>query len=447
MSADASQQPTNETNAKTDDAKEIADEMPSIHDINHPMFLQPNSTESEDDFLLPTLPIVVDQILTGNEINLELLIGQQNIDPVLTTIQQSLVSSALKKPKVASNIFEAKRLMKVRKQMEREEKKRVEQAIVLFKQYISNNSVMANSFGIADQGVELEFACINSGDSPAPSISSPIKSISPTINMTTPVTTVSAEPVPSELPVDEFYGFTEEDILKNSIYLDDYKRKLEKITKSSGYHKNVVYLMKPDDMVESAIKKFACNEFWILEDNSKKLYKQPQRPEGPNQIPESEHDIVKLMPFNVTEAISVRSEICPSESNIGVQLLFMENNKFDLTVPKPAAATLKPIRKRKQTPNKKVATVTSDNFNPMAKQIKIDATIQMKTCHAHGESSQVRTAIDDNQTTSIGQLNTSPTPSDQSTGSKENNFVPKIKKAVSRSMAHNMSSNNYVTCK
>lgn len=448
MSADASKQPTNETNAKTDDAKVIADEMPSIHDVNHPMFLQPNSTESEEDFLLPTLPIVVDQILTGNEINLELLIGQNNIDPVLTTIQQSLVSSVLKKPKVASNFYEAKRLMKVRKQMERDEKKRIEQAMVLVKQYISNNSVMANNYGISDQGVELEFACITSDDSPAPSISSPIKSISPTINMTTPVTTVSAESVPSELPADDFYGFTEEDLIENAI---DHKRKLEEFTNSSTYHENVMYLMKPDDMVESAIKKFAHNEVWILDGNSKKLFTQPQQPSGPNQKTEPEHSntigIVEFMPDNVTEAKTIKDEICLSESNRGVQLLFMENNKFDMTVQQPAAASSKPIRKRKQA-NKKVSTVTTaDNYSPMVKQIKIDATIQMKTCQDRGESSQISTAIDDKQTTSIGQPNTSPTPSDQSVGSKENNFVPKIKKAVSRSMAHNMSSSNYVTCK
>lgn len=443
MSADASQQ-ANEKNAKTDEAKESY-EMPSIHDINHPMFLQPNSTESEEDFVLPTLPIVVDQILTGNEINLELLIGQKNIDPVLTTIQQSLVSSALKKPKVASNFFEAKRLMKVRKQMEREEKKRIEQAIVLVKQYINKNSVMANNYGIADQGVELEFACVNSDDSPAPSISSPIKSISPPITV---ASVVSAEPVPSELPIDEFYGFTEEDLLSNCFV--DHKRKLGELTNSLAYQKNVTYLMEPDDMVASAIKKFARNEVCILEGNSITLITQPQELAAPSQKLESEFDntfnLVET-PFNVTETITIGNEISPAESNRGVQLLFMENI-FDLNDQKPAEATKPPNRKRKQTTNKKVATVTSDNnYTTMVKQIKIDATIQMKTCHGHGESSQVSTAIDDNQATSIGQTNTSPTPSDQSVGSKENNFVPKIKKAISRSMAHNMNSNNYVTCK
>lgn len=132
-----------------------------------------SSTDSDDNFVPTSAPVVVDQILIGNDINLELLMETDNMhsgemDPVMSMLQQSLSDDGemkIKKPKVASNIFEARKLMKVRKQMEHEKKKRLEKMLVHSKQMVGSNTV-------DEQGVELEFSIMNSS---APSISSPIK--------------------------------------------------------------------------------------------------------------------------------------------------------------------------------------------------------------------------------------------------------------------------------
>lgn len=133
-----------------------------------------NTTDSDDTFVPTSAPVVVDQILIGNDINLEMLMETNNMmtgdgmDPVMSMLQRSLSDDnemKIKKPKVASNIYEARKLMKVRKQMERDKKKRLEQLLVHSKQMISSNTV-------DEQGVELEFSMMNSS---APSISSPIK--------------------------------------------------------------------------------------------------------------------------------------------------------------------------------------------------------------------------------------------------------------------------------
>lgn len=133
-----------------------------------------SSTDSDDNFVPTSAPVVVDQILIGNDINLEMLMETNNMlpgemDPVMASmLQQSLSDDSemkIKKPKVASNIFEARKLMKVRKQMERDKKKRLEKLLVHTKQMVGSNTV-------DEQGVELEFSMMNSS---APSISSPIK--------------------------------------------------------------------------------------------------------------------------------------------------------------------------------------------------------------------------------------------------------------------------------
>lgn len=132
-----------------------------------------SSTDSDDNFVPTSAPVVVDQILIGNDINLELLMETDNmqsgeIDPVMSMMQQSLSDDGemkIKKPKVASNIFEVRKLMRVRKQMENEKKKRLEKMLVHSKQMVGSNTV-------DEQGVELEFSIMNSS---APSISSPIK--------------------------------------------------------------------------------------------------------------------------------------------------------------------------------------------------------------------------------------------------------------------------------
>lgn len=132
-----------------------------------------SSTDSDDNFLPASAPVVVDQMLIGNEINLEMLMETNDLltggtDPVMTMLQKSVSDDSemqRKKPKVADNIHEARKLMKVRKQMEREKKKRLEKLLVQTKQMVGSN---ANE----EQGVELEFSVMNSS---APFISSPIK--------------------------------------------------------------------------------------------------------------------------------------------------------------------------------------------------------------------------------------------------------------------------------
>lgn len=135
-----------------------------------------NDNDGEAEFVLPAKPVVVDQILTGNELNLEMFIGENRNDPVVSSIERSL-STQVKKPKVADNIHEARKFMKLRKQIEREEQKKLEQARVLAKQYIRTNAAAVNDDG---QGVEIEFACVNPGNGTkitGPTISSPLKFI------------------------------------------------------------------------------------------------------------------------------------------------------------------------------------------------------------------------------------------------------------------------------
>lgn len=70
------------------------------------------------------VPVVIDQILTGNELDLKTFIGENRDDPVVSSIEQSLGVN-LKKPKMAANIFEAKKLMKIRKQIELSNQKKI----------------------------------------------------------------------------------------------------------------------------------------------------------------------------------------------------------------------------------------------------------------------------------------------------------------------------------
>lgn len=128
--------------------------------------------DGENEFVLTTQPVVVDQILSGNELNLETFIDENRDNPLISSIERTL-QTKVKKPKMAANIHEARKLMKVRKQIDREEQKKLEQARVLAKQMMRSNLTT-----IADdsQGVELEFACMSSGtNAPGPSISSPVK--------------------------------------------------------------------------------------------------------------------------------------------------------------------------------------------------------------------------------------------------------------------------------
>lgn len=148
--------------------------MSTLH--GHPLQL-PTSSEEDEKFVMVTQPVCVDQILTGKELNLELFIGENRNDPVVSSIEQSL-EPTIKKPKLAANIFEARKLAKLRKEMELDEQKKVEKATVLAKQYIRSNASSLRGSS-SSQGIELEFVCTKSdtgeGKTIGPTISSPIK--------------------------------------------------------------------------------------------------------------------------------------------------------------------------------------------------------------------------------------------------------------------------------
>lgn len=91
-------------------------------------------------------PVVIDQILAGNELDLNSFIGKNRYDPIVSSIEQSL-GTREKVPKVAENLFEAKRLMKIRKQIELSNQKKLGRSNTYFSsnlECISNdmNTVM-----------------------------------------------------------------------------------------------------------------------------------------------------------------------------------------------------------------------------------------------------------------------------------------------------------------
>lgn len=78
-----------------------------------------NITEVREQVSFPnSQPVVIDQILTGKEFDLNSFIGDIRDDPILSSIKQTLKAQS-NKPKVAANMIEAKRLMKIRKRIER----------------------------------------------------------------------------------------------------------------------------------------------------------------------------------------------------------------------------------------------------------------------------------------------------------------------------------------
>lgn len=70
-------------------------------------------------------PVVIDQILVGNDLDLKTFIVKNRDDPIVSSIEEDIKSTHAKKPKVAENIFEAKRLSKVRKQIELRYQKKI----------------------------------------------------------------------------------------------------------------------------------------------------------------------------------------------------------------------------------------------------------------------------------------------------------------------------------
>ncbi|XP_058058282.1 biorientation of chromosomes in cell division protein 1-like 1 [Anopheles bellator] len=125
----------------------------------------------------PVQPVVIDQMLTSaDKSKLEQLLNGDAFtnDATLGSIQREwrLIKSQLKKPRFASNFSEARRLTKVRKKIEREGQKRLEQTLALAKRYIDDKKEYGGQ--MEDQGIELEFVCNDKRESPGPTISSPV---------------------------------------------------------------------------------------------------------------------------------------------------------------------------------------------------------------------------------------------------------------------------------
>uniref|UniRef100_A0A182QP84 BOD1/SHG1 domain-containing protein n=1 Tax=Anopheles farauti TaxID=69004 RepID=A0A182QP84_9DIPT len=146
-----------------------------------------------ESIVLPVQPVVIDQMLTNTEdSNIERLLNGETTtnDATLESLQRQWQSTdgKLRKPKFASNFSEARRLMKVRKQMQRLEEKNRAQAMAMAKKYINESK---STHGVEDQGIELEFVCDGKRKSPGPMISSPVpKTDPPTEN---PESTVDPE--------------------------------------------------------------------------------------------------------------------------------------------------------------------------------------------------------------------------------------------------------------
>lgn len=70
-------------------------------------------------------PVVIDQILVGNELDLKSFIVENRADPIVSSMEADIISSNVKKPRLAENMAEAKRLIKVRKQIELRYQKKI----------------------------------------------------------------------------------------------------------------------------------------------------------------------------------------------------------------------------------------------------------------------------------------------------------------------------------
>lgn len=196
---------TNSSPISQSDSTEARDPSPAYSFTIPPAPIQ--DPEKDDDFVMTTQPIVVDQILAGGELNLEMFIDENRGESIVSSIEFTLADKAkIKKPKVAANIHEARKLMKIRKQIDREEQKKIEKAKVIAKQFIRSNASAAAADNC--QGVELEFACVSSGAGPSiagPSISSPVKFLPEGAEAT-------VSPAKSDRGEEEFHGFNEQDV-------------------------------------------------------------------------------------------------------------------------------------------------------------------------------------------------------------------------------------------
>lgn len=112
------------TTTNANDPKQSTDVSDGIQSPeNHQLKPMHQYVEPEKS-IVSSAPVVIDQILTGNELDLKSFIGDNRDDPVVSSIEQSLEMKE-KKPKVADNFEEAKRLMKIRKQIELKNQKQL----------------------------------------------------------------------------------------------------------------------------------------------------------------------------------------------------------------------------------------------------------------------------------------------------------------------------------
>lgn len=98
-------------------------------------------TEATEELLTNNIkshPVVIDQMLIGNDLNLKTFIVENRDDPIVSSIEKDILSTNKKKPKMADNIFEAKRLTKVRKKIDLQYQKRIGNVAELFLKYVVN---------------------------------------------------------------------------------------------------------------------------------------------------------------------------------------------------------------------------------------------------------------------------------------------------------------------
>lgn len=415
------------------------------------------------DDTLPTTPVLVDQILTGKDFNLDMLINQKTIDgaydPVLKSIQETLLADApkIKKPKFASNLFEAKRLMKVRKQIERDEKKRVEKALVMARQYMSSNMAANQSGGGGDsiermiqqkqQGVELEFACVstNGPSGMQPHISSPIVSPhSKTITAaahtgaisqkaTTPPQIITPAKISTDNVADEedkngFAGFPvkKQRYSVNREFIEFTENLHDECTQYLKTHSNYnesVYLMNASDNCKNMFRNCIAN-IWEYRDNERHLIKKdecklPMIEKLTNNVEfvdEIVGDIARRQ-LQQLKATKTQNESATSSKS----LLPIDGKK----IANANASTKNGFHKKKSTEtvrNRKRKTAQQQ------KNSIVDDGSSKRLKHDNDElkiiSSPSKMIIEQQQ---------SPTTSEHSVGSKENKFVHKMKNAVSRS--------------
>lgn len=424
----------------------------------------------------PPLPVLVDQILTGaqpSDIDLERLIalcasasGDAAEDPALSSIQQTIASTSgaasVKRPMLASNIHEARKLSKVRKQMDRDEQKRLERAVVLAKQYLSRN---ANTLGDEGQGVELEFACVTQSPNAAPSISSPISPIKQsdarmkeyiggaddadfigfTANNVPVQQLFSAEDVRADSAnvtrggEGDFHGFDADDC-QPSDYTSDF------VQFTSEHAKMNALLQQPDEDTVVTLRRLVANDVWLYTDSDTAAPK--SRAAG----------IASAGGSRLTRNISrpkSQSESCAAA--IGLRRASKRHSPgADGPVDLPVAHGFRSRRIKidahiqmvgdKTTGNDEMDDTTAMTDDDV-RSIDSSSTaggVSTRSTSGSAAVAQMSDSADcesmDSQLSvarSSALTHVSPTPSDQSTGSKENNFVPKIKKAVSRSLAHN----------